>query len=127
MDQEMMAALAWAAQEGAAPASPGGDPTSLIFMFTAIGVVFYFLFIRPQRKEQRKREEMINQLAKGDQVVTIGGIHGTVESVDADKQIVTLAVAPKISMKFNRSAVSTVVRRKGQPAKDEAGKEPAKS
>jgi preprotein translocase subunit YajC len=118
MQETLLHTLAWAAQTTPAGA-PQGDMKPLIWMLVGIGALFYFMILRPQKTEQRKRESMLDQVAKGDQVVTAGGIHGTVESVDKEKGIVTLAVAPKIHMRFSRSAITTVTAKKGK-SKDEA-------
>lgn len=69
-----------------------------------MGVIFYFLLYRPQKKEQKKRAELLDALKKGDKVVTIGGIHGVITALN-DK-IVTLKVAEKVEIDVTRSAVS---------------------
>ncbi|MCX7780434.1 MAG: preprotein translocase subunit YajC [Negativicutes bacterium] len=69
-----------------------------------MGVIFYFLLYRPQKKEQKKRTEMLSSLKKGDKIVTIGGIHGTITGI-TDK-IVTLKVAEKVEIDITRTAVS---------------------
>lgn len=115
-------ALAWAAQQPPPAAGPGGGGMQgLIFMILPIIILFYFMILRPQKAEQRKREEMINSLGKGDNVITSGGIYGVVESVDAAKGIVTLSVAPKVSMKFSRAAISTIAKKKGAPGGEDQG------
>lgn len=70
-----------------------------------MGVVFYFLLYRPQKKEQQRRADMLNSLKKGDRVITTGGMYGTITSLDAKK--VTLKVAEKIEMDFLRTAVQS--------------------
>lgn len=70
-----------------------------------MGVVFYFLLYRPQKKEQQRRAEMLNNLKKGDRVITAGGMYGTITSLDAKK--VTLKVAEKIEMDFLRTAIQS--------------------
>lgn len=70
-----------------------------------MGVVFYFLLYRPQKKQQQLRAEMLNNLKKGDRVITAGGMYGTITSLDAKK--VTLKVAEKIEMDFLRTAVQS--------------------
>lgn len=91
----------------------GDEPPAMgnqfIFIFLLIGFAFYFIVMRPQRQEQRKRDEMLNKVSKGDKVVTIGGIHGSVEAVQAGENTVTIVVAPKTSLKVNRSAIASVV------------------
>lgn len=69
-----------------------------------MGVIFYFLLYRPQQKEQKKRTEMLNNLKKGDKVVTIGGVHGAITGI-TDK-IVTLKIAEKVEIDISRTAVS---------------------
>ncbi len=70
--------------------------------------LFYFLLLRPQQQQQKKRRDMLSTIDKGDRVVTIGGIHGTI--VDIDEKVVTLRIADKVEVKFNRSAIGSVVR-----------------
>ena len=70
-----------------------------------MGVVFYFLLYRPQKKQQQVRAEMLNNLKKGDRVITTGGMYGTITSLDAKKA--TLKVAEKIEMDFLRTAVQS--------------------
>ena len=69
--------------------------------------IFYFLLIRPQQKQQKKRQEMLKSLQKGDRVVTIGGIHGVIKEID--ETIISLRVADNLNLKFARAAVDRVV------------------
>jgi preprotein translocase subunit YajC len=118
VEPNILQILTWAAQQETegAPGKPSGSP--MLFMFVALFFLAYFLLIRPQKQERQRRQQMVDSLAKGDSVITAGGIHGTVESVDKEKGIVTLNVAPKINMKFNRTAVSSIVKKKGKPQED---------
>ncbi len=68
-------------QAQAAPAQQGGGGLSLIIMMVAIFAIMYFLMIRPQQKKQKELQRFRNELKKGDKVVTIGGIYGTVEDI----------------------------------------------
>lgn len=70
--------------------------------------LFYFLLLRPQQQQQKRRREMLSALGKGDRVVTIGGIHGTI--TDIDEKVVTLRVAEKVEIKVNRGAIGSVVK-----------------
>ena len=91
------------AQTGGGPAGPGmGDFMFLIIIFA----VFWFLLIRPQQKQQRKHQELLGQLKKNDEVVTSGGIHGTI--VNVDEQTVTLRVDDNTRIKFQKSTISHV-------------------
>lgn len=69
-----------------------------------MGVIFYFLLYRPQKKEQKKRANLLDNLKKGDRIVTIGGMYGTIMSLN-DKTV-TLKIAEKVEIDISRSAVS---------------------
>lgn len=74
-----------------------------IWPIALMALIFYFLLYRPQKKEQTKRANMLNSLKKGDRVVTIGGIHGTIIAM-TDK-VITLKVAEKVEIDVSRSAI----------------------
>lgn len=73
--------------------------------FILMLVIFYFLLIRPQQKRAKERNAMLASLKKGDQVVTIGGMHGTITDLDDDT--VTLKVSENTKIKFERSAIGS--------------------
>ena len=81
----------------------GGSPFGMLFMFAAIFAIFYFLLIRPQRQQQKAHEEMVAQLAKGDDVTTIGGIVGKIVHLTDDR--VTLRTAGDTRIEVERSKV----------------------
>lgn len=90
--------------------SAGGGTLAFVMNFVpilAIGLVFYFLVIAPANKQRRKTEEMLSSLKKGDEVVTSGGIYGTVQGVEAE--VVFLRIAENVKIKVARSAVSSIV------------------
>lgn len=68
-------------------------------------VIFYFLLIRPQQKRQRQVQEMQSALQKGDAIVTIGGLHGIIDSIDEDKIVIT---CNNSKLTFDRGAVREV-------------------
>jgi preprotein translocase subunit YajC len=87
--------------------SPGGMGSLMTFLpFIAIIAIFYFLIIRPQNKKQKETQKMLGALKKGDRIVTIGGIHGTIQSVK--EQSVIVKVDDSVKIEFNRSAISSV-------------------
>jgi preprotein translocase subunit YajC len=90
-----------------AGASGSGQLVSTIIIFGLVFLIFYFLIIRPQNKKQKETKKMLEALKKGDRVVTIGGIHGTINSIKGDKII--LKVDGSTKMEFSRSAISGVV------------------
>ena len=87
-----------------------GGATAALVQFApivAIGLVFYFLVIAPANKQRKKTQEMISSLKKGDNVITTGGIYGTVQGVEPDA--VYLKIADNVKVKVTRSAISGVV------------------
>ena len=78
--------------------------------FILILAIMYFLMIRPQAKRQKEKQRMLGALKKGDRVVTIGGIHGTVSGLKGkDKKIVNLKVSNNTNISLNRSALSGLI------------------
>ncbi|MCT8139534.1 preprotein translocase subunit YajC [Anaerobacillus sp. CMMVII] len=75
----------------------------LVFMFA----IFYFLLIRPQQKRQKKIQQMHADLKKGDKIITIGGLHGTIDAIDEDRVI--LLVTDNKKLTFDRNAIREVV------------------
>lgn len=72
----------------------------------AVLAVFYFIMIRPQQHQQKKRREMLDALKKGDKVVTVGGIHGEITGLHDDE--VTLRISDKVEIRLSRSGVGRV-------------------
>jgi preprotein translocase subunit YajC len=84
-----------------------GSNTSMIYnvlLWVAIIGVFYFFMIRPQQKKQKDQKSFVDSLKKGDNVVTIGGLHGKIASVDATT--VTLEVDRGVKMTFEKTSIS---------------------
>lgn len=82
-----------------------GTLVNLLPLVALLGLM-YFMMIRPQQNQAKKRQAMLNSLAVGADVVTIGGLHGTISAID-DK-IVKLKVASGVELTFNRSAIGAV-------------------
>ncbi|MER7417492.1 preprotein translocase subunit YajC [Micromonospora peucetia] len=85
-----------------------------ILMIALLFGVMYFMMIRPQQKRRREAESMQSALAPGDEVVTIGGLYGTVTGVDDDT--VLLEVAPGVQTRYARPAIARVVSQAERPA-----------
>lgn len=85
----------------------GGSFVSTIIMFGAIFLIFYFMIIRPQQKRAKEREKMLSNIQKGDKVITNGGLHGVIAGID--EKTVLLQVGDNVKLKFERSAVTSVV------------------
>ena len=82
----------------------GGSTSTLIMMGLMI-LVFWLFMIRPQAKKAKKQKEFINNLQKGDKIVTIAGIHGKVNKVSDDGTL-EMEVSPGSYLKIERSAIS---------------------
>ena len=76
---------------------------SPIFMIILMFVIMYFFMIRPQRKQQKAIEAFRNSLSAGQQVVTSGGVYGTVKEINDN--IVVLEIAPSVKIKIDKSSV----------------------
>lgn len=95
-----------------AAGAQGGDQLIMTGVtFGLVILIFYFLIIRPQNKKQKETEKMLAAIKKGDKVYTIGGLHGTVQSINEEKATVTLKVdeGSSTTLEFNRSAISGMV------------------
>jgi len=84
---------------------PQGSPwyTNLI-LFGAIGLIFYFFMIRPQQKKAKDQKKFREELKRGDEVITIGGLHGRIASIDDDT--ITLEVGGGTKLVFEKSSIS---------------------
>jgi preprotein translocase subunit YajC len=94
----------------AAPAAAGAQQPGMLaalFPFIILFIVFYFLLIRPQSKRAKEHKKMVEALAKGDEVLTQGGVYGKVTEV-ADEAI-TVEVADNVQLKLQRAAVTSVL------------------
>jgi preprotein translocase subunit YajC len=100
---------------GAGSMSTSGSLVGSLLPFLLIIVIFYFFLIRPQNKKQKETQKMLNALKKGDKVITIGGIHGTVSSVKENTVIVK--VDDDCKLEFNRTAISSVELTEAEKAK----------
>ena len=89
-------------------ANGGGGMFGTVIMFALIILIFYFMILRPQQKKQKDRQKLIDSIQKGDKVITIGGVHGTV--VGLEEKTVLVQIAENIKVKFERTAISTINR-----------------
>jgi preprotein translocase subunit YajC len=96
---------------GGAPGGAGGagggmaafqQIIPLVFMFA----IFYFLLIRPQQKKAKEHRALLDSMKKGDNVITAGGVHGKVTSVEND--LVTLEVANNVNIKITKSYIAAI-------------------
>jgi preprotein translocase subunit YajC len=95
----------------------GGSGMEMVFLFVPLMVVWYFLLIRPQRAQARKRDDVLKNIRRGDQIVT-SGIVGKVTKVIDDKEV-EVEIAEGVKVRVVRTAISEV-RVKGEPVKADA-------
>ena len=81
----------------------GQSPFGMLFMFAAIFAMFYFLLIRPQRKQQKDHDEMVAALSKGDEVASVGGIIGKIVHLTDDR--VTIRTGGDTRLEIERSKI----------------------
>lgn len=81
----------------------GFDPTIIIFLILIFGV-FYFLMIRPQRKRQKEHADLVQELQKGDKVITAGGIYGVIESISEES--IVLKIESGATLRIARGSVT---------------------
>jgi len=86
-----------------APEGGSGSMLPLIIFLVLIFGLFYFVMIRPQRKRQKEHESMVQQLQKGDKVITAGGIYGVIESTSEDS--IVLKVESGTTIRVARGSV----------------------
>ncbi|MBN2490224.1 MAG: preprotein translocase subunit YajC [Planctomycetes bacterium] len=88
------------------PTGQGGDLFGMLPLLLIMFAIIYFLLIRPQSKERKRHQEMLGSLKKNDQVVTQGGIFGSIASIEADGTAVTLKIADNVRIKVSRAAIA---------------------
>lgn len=96
------------------PALAKPDPPSMfnppvLAAMAILIVAFIFLIKKPQEQEQKAKLKAAESMKKGDRVISIGGIHGTVVRVNKDKETVVVQVAKAIELEFNKTAVTVQV------------------
>ena len=97
------------AQTGAAPEGPG--PLVQFFPLILIFVVFYFLLIRPQQQKAKAHRNMLSELKRNDEVVTVGGLYGRI--MELGDNVVTLELAQNIRVRVERSKIEAVAEEGG--------------
>ena len=101
----------------AAEGQQGGSSAFIWILMALFFVALYFLMIRPQQKRRREVESMQKAIGPGDEIVTVGGLYGTVREID--QETVVLEIAPGISAKYARAAIGKVVTPAARPNDEE--------
>lgn len=84
-----------------APAGP--NPLSTVMLFGGLFAIFYFLLIRPQKKQQQAHDQMVKGLTKGDEIVTVGGVVGSVIHLTEDR--ITIKTAGDTRLEIDRAKI----------------------
>ena len=83
---------------------------SPLFLFAALGAIFYFLLFRPEQAKRKKHQNMLANLSKGDEIVTNGGLHGKILGLSNDKNTILIVVgelnSQEVKVQISRSAVA---------------------
>jgi preprotein translocase subunit YajC len=113
-------------------AAPPGPDMGFFLMMGSIFAIFYFLVIRPQQRQRRELEQAVKSAAKGDQVVTSGGLHGRIVATDDDSftvEIATLKGGQSVRVQVARAKIERVTSRSAVAAEasDKAGKDAEKN
>lgn len=104
---DFLVSSAHAQSAGAGAASGGGFGMMNIVFLVVIGLMFYFMLIRPQQKRAKEHKAMLGQLGKGDEVVTNGGMAGRV--VELGDHFISIEVADQVKLKVQRQSISQVL------------------
>lgn len=83
----------------------GGMVTSFLPLIL-IFVIFYFLLIRPQSKKAKEHKQLLDNLKKGDKVMTTGGVYGVIEDIDANAVVLKVGIKDDVKIKVNRSYIA---------------------
>ncbi len=89
---------------GTGQGAEGGGGFAAFIPIILMFVIFYFLLIRPQQKKAKEHQNMVNNLRKGDRVITSGGIYGEITSLDDNS--VTVEIADKVRVKVSRPSIA---------------------
>ena len=91
--------------------------SGILFIIIIAFLLLYLLFVRPQKRRQNEQQQMISDLRVGDEVLTVGGIYGTIAELDDDR--VTVEIAPKLEVQVSRRAIAGVTREPDEPEVEE--------
>jgi len=108
-----------ACAQQAKEAASSGIFTSVLPMMVVMFLIIYFLMIRPEQKKQKQRQTMLNEMKKGDKVLTAGGIYGIIHNVKGDT--ITVRIADNTTVEMTKSAITSVIAKEGATGKENTG------
>lgn len=91
--------------------NPAGQTLMMVGWFVMLGVMFYFLMIRPQQKQRKQHEQMLRSIKSGDRIITSGGLYGIVTNVKEKSLMVK--VADNVKVEIAKTAIATVMAKGG--------------
>ncbi len=97
---------AMASPQNAEGAGQGGGQLNFLVMMALLFGIMYFLIIRPQSKRAKEHKNMLENVKKGDKIITTGGIYGVIENID--NNTLTIKIAENVRIKTGRSAVAGI-------------------
>ena len=109
-----------------AQAAGGAGGLSSLLPFLLIFVVFYFFLIRPQQKRAKEHRELVNNVKRGDKIVTSGGLLGTVSKSVEGQESVEVEIAKDVKVNVMRSMIADLRDKKDAPKADKAKEEAPK-
>lgn len=98
----------WQILMSGSPDGGGGGIVTLVW-FGLIFVIMYLLLIRPQRKKQKEHDQLLQNLKKGDKVVTSGGMFGTIFAIDEERSRIVLKISNDTKLEFLKSSIAAKV------------------
>ncbi len=113
----MFESIAYAMGAPGSAGQQGGGGFSGLFMMLVIFGIFYFVLIRPQQKKMKEHKKMVEELKKGDKIITSGGIYGTVVGAEKNSATLRVEIADGVRVRVQRGSVGTVL------TEEEAAKE----
>jgi len=102
-------AQAQSAAQGQGQQGGGSLLTGFLVPMLAMIVIFYFILIRPQQKKEKERKKLLDEIQKGDKVLTVGGMYGVVVSVKPEEGKVVLKIGDNTKVEFAKSAIQSKV------------------
>lgn len=113
----IFASLLMSAQQAQPSPAPRGNMLTALLPFVLVFGIFYLLIILPQRKKQKKHQDMVTNLKPGDRVITTGGIFGTVMGVQPDR--IELKISANVKIDITKSAIGVILAAESTPEKTE--------
>ena len=110
----VLSIIAMAPQGGQSGA--GGSMVTTLIMFGLIFFIFYFMILRPQQKRQKERQRLLNEMKKGDKIITAGGIHGKI--IALEEKTALIEISDNIKIKVEKGSIGTVLGESSEAVKN---------